>query len=164
VNQIFFTRGFLDPVPVIITGLFAFAKKLAAASTASTCGAGGYGGGELIEPQEMSFGLMGEKRTSIGKSRRTGPGNTFSIPVLPRNCHAYLVLQNERLEEHEIQAVGILQAQRHDEQIYTLDERLQLDQLIPEENCFPCHELEEMMLYRELDFDHHMLWPSREAH
>ena len=66
-----------------MTGLFAFAKNLAAASTASTCGAGGYDGGELIEPQEMSFGFMGEKRTSIGKSRRTGPMKSFNIQVRP---------------------------------------------------------------------------------
>jgi hypothetical protein len=42
---------------------------------AAGCGPGGYVGGDAIDPQEMRLGWIGENSTSIGKSRRTGPGS-----------------------------------------------------------------------------------------
>lgn len=67
------TLRFLTPVPVIMTGRSAWDKYSNAVSTAVSCGAGGKERGEVIEPQDINFGWTGEKRMSIGKSRRTGP-------------------------------------------------------------------------------------------
>lgn len=60
-----------------MTGLWAALNNLTAASTAAVWGAGGNDGGEFIDPQAIRLGLIGENRTSIGKSRRTGPKGIY---------------------------------------------------------------------------------------
>jgi len=72
-NVQFSTWRLFAPVPVIITGRFAARISRAASSMAAGCGPGGYVGGDVIDPHEMSLGWIGEKSTSIGNSRRTGP-------------------------------------------------------------------------------------------
>jgi hypothetical protein len=68
-----------------MTGLWAALNNLTAASTAAVWGAGGNEGGELIDPQEIRLGLIGEKRTSIGKSRRTGPKRKYISNCCQKN-------------------------------------------------------------------------------
>lgn len=59
------------PVPTMIVGRFAELRSEIASETASGCGPGGYGSGDVMEPHEMRDWCTGEKRMSMGKSIKT---------------------------------------------------------------------------------------------
>lgn len=61
------------PDPAITTGRDDDSRSFFASFTASVLTPGPYVEGEDIDPQEISGLWIGEKRTSIGKSSRTGP-------------------------------------------------------------------------------------------